>query len=140
MKPAYLEFVEIEDYAQHVKQFYGDTTAPAGVAREVTDLGRTPITNLEFTSTSGRPGKFGVYGVTFHAVATANLGDHIAVIDFVLLSTSSLNLDHASAEERDIRKKQLHERFDQVKEQLTQAGLTVERGKWTLQSPDYLKH
>lgn len=117
----YLRFVELDDFIAHVKA----SGEPA---------------HLEFSNMSSKPDKrFGIYQVTFYAVATAAINEHIATIEFPLLHADSLQLNHDDQVKKEERRAQLQERFGKVKAQLEDKGLTIERGLWTLEKPEFLK-
>jgi monoamine oxidase len=110
----YLEFIDVEDYIRHLQE---NTFTPRLTTR------------AEITS------KHGVCIVTFNAVLTRQFENHIAVCAIPLLQTTNLRLQT----EMDALRAKVHESFDKVCAMLKERGLTVERGKWTIEPPAYLR-
>ena len=120
----YLEFVEPKDYIAHLLQH----TTGDGLE-----------TWLEISSMRGELGEFGIIGVTFYAVATARLDDHIATCSLPLLHTTNFDLDfdkHRPEEQRE--RTRLHRNFDKVRAYFEDQGLRVQRGKWMWETPPRL--
>ncbi len=115
----YLEFVELSDYLAHLKERMEHTA------------------RLEITSTAGERGEHGLRGITYHAVASARFADYIAVCSVPIFHTTNFHLQ-ASAERDDTRAK-VHANFDKVRAEIEAQGLRVERGKWTVEAPAYLR-
>lgn len=128
-KPAYLDFIELDDYCAHL------------AAHDRKD------TRLEISVTSGRPsrGKISVTSITVYAVATCRIIEpdaaHIACWAQVILQTNNLNaqLERDLPEEERKGRNAMLKGFERVREVLEKRGLRVERGKWTLTTPDFLK-
>jgi hypothetical protein len=128
-QPAYLEFVELDDYCAHLAAH---------------DTNRT---HLEITQAAARPrGKFQVAAVTVYATATARIeepeGDgHIACWSNVILQTSNINarLERDLPHDQQKGRQVLFKNFESVRRELEARGLEVTRGKWTFTTPNFLK-
>jgi len=116
----YLEFNELDDYIAYLRDATG---------RE------TPLTHVDITSVSGTPDKYGICEVTYYAALTHLLVDCIATTAIPLLHTTNFHLQT----EREAMHAKLHENFDKVLAMLRERGLVVERGKWTVEPPAYLR-
>ena len=128
-RPAYIEFVELDDYCAHLAAH--DTNK----------------THLEITQSATRPrGKFQVAGITVYATATARIEEpdsdaHIACWSNVILQTSNIN----ASLERDLPQDQqkgrlaMFKNFECIRRELEARGLEVSRGKWTFTTPEFLK-
>ena len=129
-RPAYLEFVELDDYCAHL------------AAHDRAD------TRLEISAVTGRTSRnkhFTVTPCTVYSVATclvsADEKPHIACWSQVILQTNSLQASF----ERDLPEAErkgrqaMFKNFNCTREELERRGLKVERGKWSLTTPDFLK-
>ena len=116
----YLEFIDVEDYIRHLQE-------------NTFTLRLT--TRAEITTTAGERDKHGVCIVTFNAVLTEQFEDHIAVCAITLVQTTNFHLQV----EKETLAAQVRERFDKICAMLGERGLTVERGKWTIEPPAYLR-
>lgn len=130
-RPAYIEFVELDDYCAHLAAH--DTNK----------------TNLEITVQSGRPsrGKITVITVTVYAAATTRIAEpdgnsfHIACWQRVILQTNNLNasMQRDLPEDQQKGRQAMFKNFEVVRRELEKRGLEVTRGKWSLTTPDFLK-
>lgn len=128
-KTAYLEFIELDDYCAHL------------AAHDRSD------TRLEISVVSGAPsrGKIQVTSLTVYGVATCRISEgemsHIACWSQVLLLTNNLNAQMERDLPEDQRKGRLamFKNFERTQQELKARGLKVERGLWTLTTPDFLK-
>jgi hypothetical protein len=116
----YLEFIELEHYVQHLQE------------KAVT------TSRLEYSEIKGKPDKHGAYAIGLYAVATADLGDHIAYCSVFLGSTLNLFVQHPDERHRKWQAN-VFARFDAIKEQLEAEGLAVLRGRWTFEASKVLK-
>lgn len=124
---AYLEFNEPDDYIAHLR-------AQTGAEQ--------PSTHLEITSITGARGEHGLRGVTYYATLTqcfdpsAGSGQaYIAVCAIPILNTTNFHLQVEKGEMRD----KLHANFDKVRARLESKGVVVERGRWSVEVPAYLR-
>lgn len=127
-KPAYLEFVELDDYCAHL------------AAHDRND------TRLEISVSAGRPrGKFQMASITVYAVATCRIVEgetsHIACWANVIRQTNNINaqMERDMPAERQSGRIEMFKNFEYVRGELEKRGLKVERGKWSGTSPDFLK-
>jgi len=119
MKPSYLEFIELDDYLAHLRSLNGD--APV-------------TTHCEIANIAGKPDKLGVAVVTYYAALTYRYLDCIVTCAIPILNTTTFHLKHERAETH----AKLHENFNKVRAMLTERGVNLVRGKWTLTAPKYL--
>jgi|GEM_PF-1495351 len=120
MNKCYLEFNELDDYIAYLR----------GATHQ-----ETPLTYVDITSVSGTPDKYGIREVAYYAALTRPLVDCIATTAIPLLHTTDFHL----RTEREAMHAKLHEHFDKVCATLKERGLVLERGKWTVEPPAYLR-
>lgn len=121
-----LEFNELDDYLAHLRQEHD-----------------TDWTHLEIGHTTGERDQHGIRAVAFFAIATRRIlspTEYIVVWSCPILNTTSVHLqmDKHEAPEHQTRS-QLHTNFDKVKQMLQERGLNIRPGKWSTESPSYLR-
>ncbi len=128
-QPTYLEFVELDDYCAHLAAHDRNET------------------RLEISVSTGKPsrGKIQVLPVTIYAVATCRITEadesHIACWAQVILATNTLNaqMERDLPEDQRQGRQAMFKNFERTREELEKRGFRVERGKWSLTTPDFLK-
>ena len=126
MRMPILEFTNAEDYIDHLKS-------------RMTEM-QQPKTRLDIGYEQGEPGEHGIRGVTFFAVATARLDDHIACWATPVYRSTNVDLEYFDKDQPEEKqaKTKVWEGHRKIKERMEGDGLTVEPGKWRIDEPEYL--